>query len=126
MIHIICIISVYLFPHADLTLTTDRLTELFQSVEDPDRAGGFNNSIGDLLGLPQSALKGIKRSYQSKTKCKEAYLDTYAHHHPCATWKKISQVLQQCYLHQHADKVKDTYVQGTCTCMYILDHIPSG
>ena len=106
---------IYLFPHADLTLTTDRLTELFQSVEDPDEVG----SIGEYLGLPQSTLEEIRGNYQSITKRKEAYLDTYTHHHPYPSWKKISEALQWCNLDQHADEVEDTYVQGTCTCMYI-------
>ena len=97
----------------DLTLTTDRLTELFQSVEDPDSVGLFNNnSIGELLGLPKSALEEIGKSYQSKTKRKDAYLDTYTHRHPCPSWKKISEVLRLCDLDQRADEVENTYVQG--------------
>ena len=95
-----------------------RLTELFQSVEDPDRAGRFNESIANYLGLPRSALEEIRGNYQSTTKRKEAYLDTYTHHHPCPSWKKISVALRQCRLYQHANEVEDTYVQGTCTCMY--------
>ena len=94
----------------DLTLTTDRLTELFQSVEDPDTLGVYG--IGELLGLPQSVLEEIRRSYQSKTKRKDAYLDTYTHRHPCPSWKKISEVLMECDLDQQADEVKNTYVQG--------------
>ena len=103
----------------DLTLTTDRLTELFQSVEDPDRAGFINLSIGKLLGLSQSALEEIMRSYQSKTKRKDAFLDTYTHHHPCPTWKKISEVLRLCDLDQQADEVVNTYVQGMHDCTFI-------
>ena len=95
---------------ADLTLTTDRLTELFQTVEDPGRVGGID--IGEFLGLPKSALEEIRRSYQSWAKRKEAYLDTYAHHHPCPSWKKINEVLRQCYLYQQAEEVKNTYVEG--------------
>ena len=95
---------------ADLTLTTDRLTKLFQSVE--DRGGIFRIDIGQLLGLPKSALEEIKKSYQSWAKREEAYLDTYAHHHPCASWKKISEALQRCFLYQQAEEVKNTYVEG--------------
>ena len=69
-------------------------------------------SLRDLLGLPQSAMKEIRRSYQSNTKRKEAYLDTYAHHHPCPSWKKISVVLNRCRLGQQAHEVDNTYVQG--------------
>ena len=95
----------------DLTLTTDRLTELFQSVKDPDNVGVLGG-IGGLLGLPQSVLVEIRRSYQSKTKRKDAYLDTYTHRHPCPSWKKISMVLRWCRLHQQAKEVENTYVQG--------------
>ena len=81
----------------DLTLTTDRLIELFQSVEDPDNVDPVmveitegTLSLEDSLGLPLSAMEETRKSYQSNTKRKEAYLDTYAHHHPCPSWKKIS------------------------------------
>ena len=104
----------------DLTLTTDRLTELFQSVEDPDRViyGYRSRSIGERLGLPQSVLGEIRRNYQSSTKRKDAYLDTYSHRHPCPTWKKISEVLRLCDLYQQADEVENTYVQGMHDCIY--------
>ena len=103
---------------ADLTLTTDRLTELFQSVEDPDKLvfvrsdGSLIPGIGRSLGLPESALEEIKSSYQSKTKRKEAYLDTYIHRHPCPSWKKISELLKEYSLEQQASEVEDTYIQG--------------
>ena len=108
----------------DLTVTTERLTELFQSVEDPDSTGDiYNRSIGELLGLPQSVLKEIKKSYQSMAKRKEAYLDTYTHQHPCPSWKKISEALSWCYLHQQAEGVENTYIQGMLlhTHMYMKD-----
>ena len=110
--YIITVCLLFVNPHADLTLITDRLTELFQSVEDPDRVGRFGESVGELLCLPRSALEEIKRSYQSNTKRKEAYLDTYTHHHPCPSWKKISKVLRECELNQLAEEVENTYVQG--------------
>ena len=111
----------------DLTLTTDRLTELFQSVEDPDRVGSLQltddglvwEGIGEWLGLPKSALEEIRRNYQSDTKRKDAYLDAYTHHHPCPTWKKISEVLRRCDLDQQADEVVNTYVQGMHDCTFI-------
>ena len=107
------LISVYLFPHADLTLTTDRLIDLFQAVEDPDRAEMYKNkSIGYLLGLPQSTLQEIKKNYRSRAKRKEAYLDTYTHNHPCPSWKVISEVLREHHLDQQAEMVENIYVQG--------------
>ena len=96
----------------DLTITTERLTVLFQSVENPDRPIHFMESIGEQLYLPQSAMEDIRKSYQSEAKRKEAYLDTYAHHHPCPSWKRIGEVLRRCDLDQQADEVENTYVQG--------------
>ena len=105
--------------HTDLTVTTDRLMDLFQSVEDPDRTGYIGRSIGERLGLPQSAIGEIKSSYQSATRRKEAYLDTYANQHPWPSWKKVVSVLQQCRLHQQSNDVKNTYVQGNVHFLYI-------
>jgi hypothetical protein len=96
---------------ADLTLTTDRLVELFQSVKSPD--------IGKLLGLPKSALGEFRRNYQSWARRKEAYLDTYAHHHPCPSWKRINEVLWRCGLDQQAEEVQNTYVEGMLDIRYI-------
>ena len=102
-------------PCADLTLTTDRLSALFKQVEDPDTAGTYDGvtrlSIGQLLGLPQSALEEIKRSYESNAECLEAYLDTYSHHHPCPSWKKIVDVLLNCNLNRQFEDVMVTYVK---------------
>ena len=108
----------------DLTLTTDRLTELFQSVEDPDSATYGYGSIGEWLGLPESVLGEIRRSYQSKTKRKDAYLDTYTHRHPCPSWKKIRNVLRLCDLHQQANEVENTYVQGMHVHLWYIKVIP--
>ena len=125
----------------DLTLTTDRLTELFQSVEDPDplpledpyifrslrpKTMITECDIGGFLGLPESALAEIRKRYQSKAKSKEAYLDTYVHYHPCPSWKVIREILGKCSLRQQAEEVEVTYVQGrhalyrACTqCSYM-------
>ena len=96
----------------DLTITTERLTELFQSVEYPDRPSPITVSIGQQLYLPQSAIEEIRKSYKSKAKRKEAYLDTYVHHHPCPSWKRIFEVLRRRALDQQADEVENIYVQG--------------
>ena len=84
-------------------------------MEDPDTIVDddlYSIGIGELLGLPQSAVEEIWRSYQSNAKRKEAYLDTYAHHHPCPSWKKISKALSWCDLDRQAEEVENTYVQG--------------
>ena len=118
----------------DLTLTTDRLTELFQwvHVEDSDQLisenfdlyiGPSRKSIGEELGLPESALKEIKKSYQSGIKRKESYLDTYTNHHPCPSWKEISDVLGRYHLYQQAGEVENTYVQGMHACTFMMDNI---
>ena len=97
----------------DLTVTTSRLMELFQSVNDPDDVGFLSHyNIGKLLGLPESAIVEIQRSFQTASQRKEAYLDAYAHHHPCPSWMKVVEVLQRCKLGQQAGEVEDTYVQG--------------
>ena len=104
----------YLLLPTDLTLTPDRLKPLFKSVRNPERARFYasNDSIGDMLGLPQSAVKEIRSSFQSATERKDAYLDTYSHHHPCPSWRNVADVLRQCYLDQEAKEVEDTYVKG--------------
>ena len=83
-------------------------------MEDPDTAGTYDGntslSIGQLLGLPQSALEEIKRSYQSSTERKEAYLDTYTHHHPCPSWKRVVNALWNCNLNRQVDDVMVTYM----------------
>ena len=97
----------------DLTLTTDRLKDLFESVKDPDQAGGLSNvCIGKEFSLPQSVVEQIKSSYQSTTQRKDAYLDAYAHCHPCPSWKKVAHVLWECDLDQLSEQVENTYVQG--------------
>ena len=123
---------------ADLTLTTETLTELFQSAKDSDvqkfiisdRYYDIVYGIGGFLGLPDSALAEIQSSYQSWAKRKEAYLDTYVHHHPCPSWKKISELLKQHSLKHQAGEVEDTYIQGMhltqCQATCIKQHIQYG
>ena len=96
----------------DLTITTDRLTELFRSLENPDKPTHYVFGIGEQLYLPQSALQEIRKSYQSEAKRKEAYLGTYANHHPCPSWKRIGEVLRECDIFQQAKEVENIYVQG--------------
>ena len=80
---------------------------------DPDTVGILSNiSIGDDLGLQQSALEEIRNSFQSATERKDAYLDTYSHHHPCPSWRKVAGVLRLCDLDQEAHEIEDTYVKG--------------
>ena len=105
--------------------------DLFQSVKDPDRTGwDKGSSIGEWLGLPQSAIDEIKSSYQSAAQRKEAYLDTYANQHPWPSWRTVVDVLWQCRLDQQCGDVNSTFVQGEqvndCSlinkCMTLLEH----
>ena len=108
----------------DLTITTNTLIELFQSLEDPENADPdivdiFEDlctlSLRDFLDLLWSTMEEIRKSYQENVKCKEAYLDTYTHHHPCPLWKEISKALRDCNLCEQASKIENTlYVYSTC------------
>ena len=93
---------------ADLTITTEKLSELFAPL-DPEKV----DELGDKLGLPQSERDKIQRSYQSPTQRKEAYLDLYVHHHYHPTWKHVAWILRQPMLPQQADLVENTYVKDT-------------
>ena len=57
------------------------------------------------------------------TKRKDAYLDTYVHHHPCPSWKTISEVLRRYNLNQQANEVENTYVQGMCVRVTFMVNI---
>ena len=97
--------------HIDLTITTEKLMELFSPL-DPGKV----DQLGDIynLGLPQSEIARIQKDYQSLTRRKEAYLDLYVHQHPCPTWTDITGVLRHGVdLPQQADLVENTYVKGT-------------
>ena len=91
-------------------MTTEKLMELFYPMdpEDIDKLGGKY-----YLGVPQSEIDRIQKDYQSPAQRKEAYLDLYAHQHPCPQWSRIADVLHRVGLPQQADFVKDTYVKGT-------------
>ena len=94
----------------DLTITTEKLMELFAPM-DPDEVDELGGE--DYLGLPQSEIDRIQKDYQSPTRRKEAYLDLYVHQHPCPTWTGIARVLRNVSLPQQAVLVENTYVKGT-------------
>ena len=104
-----CVLVLLMTVCTDLTITTDKLMDQFESVN-PRKV----DYIGDWLGLPQSERDKIKKNYRSPTQRKEAYLDLYAHQHPCPSWREIAWVLRNVFsLHQQADLVDNTYVKGT-------------
>ena len=96
----------------DLTITTEKLMELFAPL-DPENIDELGEKY--YLGLPQSEIDRIQKEYQSPTQRKEAYLDLYVHQYPCPTWSKVAGVLRrrQVNLRQQADLVENTYVKGT-------------
>ena len=103
-----------MLPHTDLTLTTERLVELFASMSDRDV-----DLMGDYLDTPSSKEEEFKMNYQSPAQRKEAYLDYYVHNYPEASWTKIAQVLHWCELHQQAAVVENTYIQGMLLCFHV-------
>ena len=93
----------------DLTITTDKLMDLFKSVN-PEKV----DYLGDCLDLSQSERDKIIKNYRSPTQRKEAYLDLYVHQHPYPSWREIALVLRRWFsLDQQADLVENTYVKGT-------------
>ena len=95
------------FLDTDLTLTTERLVELFALMGD-----GYVNLMGDYLDTPSSKGREFQMNYQNPTQRKEAYLDYYVHNHPASSWTKIAQVLHLFQLPQQAAVVENTYIQG--------------
>ena len=58
--------------NTDLTITTEKLMELFATVEDV-----YVDNIELWLDLPYTKINEIKRNYQSPIQKREAYLDLY-------------------------------------------------
>ena len=98
---------------ADLTVTTEKLVELFPPASDYD--------LGALLDLPRAKVAEIDRNYHCPSQKTEAYLDLYATGHPWPSWRQIVGVLHGIDLHHEGDEVENTYVQGiTCTKSILL------
>ena len=100
--------------HTDLTITTEKLMELFAPL-DPEKVDELGGGEMNYLGLPQSEIDRIRKDYQSPTQRKEAYLDLYVHQHPCPTWGQVAGILSVPWigLPNQADWVENTYVKGT-------------
>ena len=97
--------------NADLTITVEKLVELTEILGD--------NDIGNWLNLPESKVGKIKTTYDSPFRRREVYLDLYATHHPCPSWKHVARSLRIIGLVRQADEVKSTYVEGTGHCINI-------
>ena len=111
------IIKFFLFVYTDtdLTLTTEKLVELFASMDD-----GYVDSVGHFLDIPSSKIDEFRKNYRDPARRKEAYLDYYAHNNPLASWSKVAKTLSFCRLPQEADAVENTYVQG----MHLYSNLP--
>ena len=70
------------------------------------------DAVGVYLDTPSSKRAEFQRNYQDPARRKEAYLDYYAHNHPLASWSQVTEALRWYGLHQEADVVEKTYVQG--------------
>ena len=81
--------------------------ELFTSIDD-DRV----DNLAGYIDIRSSKRAEFQMNYQDPARRKEAYLDYYAHNHPLASWSKVAEALRGFRLHQEADVVEKTYVQG--------------
>ena len=105
------------FVNTDLTITTEKLVELFAAMDDV-----FVQIIDYRLDLPESKVTEIRRNYHSLSQRRDAYLDLYATGHPCPSWRQVAEALYGVGLLHQAYVVESTYVQGTIIkkYMYIL------
>ena len=99
--------------NTDLTITTEKLMELFATLEDE-----YVDFIGERLDLPYSKTDEIMRNYQSPTQKREAYLDLYVSDHPCPSWRQVAKALHCVDLHNQAVEVERTYVEGSIIYRY--------
>ena len=94
--------------NTDLTLTTEKLVELFETVD-----GRLVDDIGLWLDLPNSKINAVGGNYRSLTQRRDAYLDLYTSNYPYPSWKKVAEALRGVDLHRLASVVERSYVQGT-------------
>ena len=95
--------------NTDLTITTEKLVELFGTVDEQQRV----DYTGAWLGIPYSKIEEVKGNYQSPTQRRDTYLDLYVSDHPYPSWKTVARALGDAGLGHQAAEVKRTYVQGT-------------
>ena len=107
--------------NTDLTITTEKLVELFATMDDVyvDDIIIYYDQLDEKLDLPESKVAEMKRNYRSPSQMRDAYLDLYVTTHPCPSWRQVTKVLRDVDLYHQADVVESTYVQGT---MIILIH----
>ena len=108
------------FVNTDLTITTEQLVELFETMQDYHMDAPPGYRFQDWLDLPKSKVAEINRNYHSPSQRREAYLDLYATGHPCPSWRQVARALRLVLLPYEADMVEGIYVQGT---RIILTHL---
>ena len=81
--------------------------ELFASMDDDNV-----DALCVYLYTPSSKMAEFQMNYQDPARRKYAYLDEYVHNHPLASWGEVTEALLAFGLHQEADVVEKTYVQG--------------
>ena len=117
--------------NTDLTITTEKLVELFATMYDHYLDDDYVDSniitlphpnLDEHLDLPPSKIAEMKRNYYSPSQRRDAYLDLYVTTHPCPSWRQVAQVLRDVHLGHQADVVESTYVQGTRINRYVVVH----
>ena len=94
--------------NTDLTITTEKLVELFSTVVDTEV-----KAIALYLALPRSKVGEIIGNYHDPTQQRDAFLDLYTTYHPCPSWRIVAEALRGLNLPHQADVVERTYIQGT-------------
>ena len=110
----IWVINVVVVINTDLTITTEKLVELFATMDDCGLLPvPLSWELDYQLGLPHSKVAEMERNLRGPSQRREAYLDLYATGHPCPSWRRVAKVLRGVELPHHAARVESTYVQGT-------------
>ena len=64
------------------------------------------------LKTPSSKKAELQSNYRDRARRKEAYLDSYVHNHPLASWTEVAKALRRYGPPGQADVVENTYIQG--------------
>ena len=110
--------------NTDLTITTEKLVELFATMDylymDELLLPLGNEALDYRLDLPRPKVAEIQRNYHSPSQRREAYFDLYATDHPCPSWRQVVAVLCDVRLPHQARVVENTYVQGTMIILILI------
>ena len=113
-------LTLWFIINTDLTITTEKLVELFATMDDKyvelDDDLVFHDidsKLDEQLDLPHPKVAEMKRNLHSPSQRREVYLDLYATSHPCPSWRQVAMALRLFGLPHQADTVESTYVQGT-------------